>query len=509
MNADSRENKILIVDDNAPNRHLLRVILKKEGYETAECTNGQECLDYCREGLPSMILLDVMMPILDGVAVCRALREQYSKSRLPIIMVTTKTTGSDLAMGFDAGANDYVYKPVDRRALLARIGNQQQILRYQRNLKEQKRKTERALRIQNALGDALPQGVAVCDRAGGVLNTNEVLARSCDGKPLETIVDVFHHLYGGILAEKYLNEYDRASQDAGYEVEEEIDIDGEPRRNIIVLTRPIHQVGESELRLWVFQDVSRERELERRMNRQVRMETVGLFASGVAHNFNNLLGGILGASQLLRRMDDGSSRFARCMDIIERAVDSGMALTKRMSMVAKKPAGSEEGEHRDFASLAHHIWESVEQKSEPPVSLKLEGDTELSFALSERDLGGILQNLFQNAVDAYDESGAVHCEVIGGAQGRGTIRIRDTGCGMSGEAQEKIFEPFFSTKNLDHRNQVSVEGKGLGMWSVYNLVHIYGGEILLSSTEKAGTTVELRLPLISETAGSEQTEAAV
>jgi adenylate cyclase len=113
--------RLLVVDDNAVNVDLLRTRLMSNGYEVLTAADGEEALAIAREHLPDLILLDVMMPKLDGIEVCRALKSDLSLPFIPVIMVTAKADTRDVVAGLDAGGDEYLTKPVDQAALVARV----------------------------------------------------------------------------------------------------------------------------------------------------------------------------------------------------------------------------------------------------------------------------------------------------------------------------------------------------------------------------------------------------
>src|SRR6202158_3865643 len=113
--------RILIVDDNETNRCLLATRLGAEGYETMEAENGERALAVAREVAPDVVLLDVMMPKIDGFEVCRRLKGDPTLGFVPIIMVTARTDSQDVVTGLNAGAEEYLTKPIDHAALVARV----------------------------------------------------------------------------------------------------------------------------------------------------------------------------------------------------------------------------------------------------------------------------------------------------------------------------------------------------------------------------------------------------
>src|SRR6185436_435647 len=113
--------RILIVDDNETNRDILMARLGPQGYELKQAADGEEALAAARELLPDLILLDIMMPKIDGIEVCKQLKSDASLPFMPIILCTAKSDSKDVVAGLEAGADEYLSKPIDQMALLARV----------------------------------------------------------------------------------------------------------------------------------------------------------------------------------------------------------------------------------------------------------------------------------------------------------------------------------------------------------------------------------------------------
>ena len=111
--------KVLIVDDERAIVEILDFNLKKEGYETLKAYDGKEGLKQAREGRPDLILLDIMLPYMDGFEVCRTLRDEGLT--MPIIMLTAREEETDKVFGLETGADDYITKPFSMRELVARV----------------------------------------------------------------------------------------------------------------------------------------------------------------------------------------------------------------------------------------------------------------------------------------------------------------------------------------------------------------------------------------------------
>jgi len=120
-------DKILIVDDNAVNRKLLAGILKKEGYWLIEACDGEQAVELAAREHPDLILLDIMMPKMDGYQACVEIKKNPAAIDTPIIFLSAKTEAKDKIKGLELGASDYVTKPFDRGEVLARVRSQLKI----------------------------------------------------------------------------------------------------------------------------------------------------------------------------------------------------------------------------------------------------------------------------------------------------------------------------------------------------------------------------------------------
>jgi phosphoserine phosphatase RsbU/P len=179
--------KVLIVDDNAVNRKLLKVILVKAGYDVAEAVDGEDALEQAFTFMPDLILLDVMMPKMDGYEACAMLKQDGRTRDVPIIFLSARSGTEDKVRGLDAGGVDYITKPFYQEEVLARVRNQlkirsltQQIMRANEELLQKQRYLDQDLRaaagIQESLLPKQTPGIKnveiawsykACDQIGG------------------------------------------------------------------------------------------------------------------------------------------------------------------------------------------------------------------------------------------------------------------------------------------------------------------------------------------------------
>ena len=193
-------SRIVIAEDDPNQRKILVAYLEREGHEVVATANGRDAIDEARRRQPDLVILDVMMPKVDGLDVCRVLR---ADSDVPIIMVTARTSEEDLLLGLDLGADDYIAKPYSPRELMARV---RVLLRRTSNIasKEASTVTVGALEIDRVRYEARVDGVrvdltprefglldALAETPGRAFTRRELLDRaaSFDHYALERVVD--------------------------------------------------------------------------------------------------------------------------------------------------------------------------------------------------------------------------------------------------------------------------------------------------------------------------------
>jgi adenylate cyclase len=182
--------RILVVDDIADNVEILRMRLSALGYEVVEATDGEQALAKVAETLPDLVLLDIMMPKIDGLEVVRRLKADKTLPFIPVVMVTAKATPKEVVAGLDAGGDDYLTKPIDHGALVARVRAMLRIKALHDQIQElnqgleakvkaQVDELERVGRLRRFLAPQLAQAVAGDER---ILENHrrEIAALFCD-----------------------------------------------------------------------------------------------------------------------------------------------------------------------------------------------------------------------------------------------------------------------------------------------------------------------------------------
>jgi len=194
--------KVLIADDNTTTRRLLELLLMRWGFETICVSNGEKALQVMEQpDPPSIALLDWIMPGMDGLEICRRLRRRDSDTSPYILIVTGKNAKEDIVEGLEAGADDYIVKPVDAHELRARINVGVRIIKLQRALAERVRELEEEKKHVKTLQGLIP----ICMHCHRIRDDAEIWQR------LETYIEkhssaAFSHSLCPECLEKYYPE---------------------------------------------------------------------------------------------------------------------------------------------------------------------------------------------------------------------------------------------------------------------------------------------------------------
>ena len=189
----ARKEKILVVDDHPSNVKALRVRLSSDGYEVITASNGREALEKCRAEGPDLVLLDVMMPGMDGYETCREMKKMFAAGFTPVVMVTARADTASIVKGFEAGADDYVTKPFQPVELMARVRSMLRIRSVQTENRELRRELRSSHGFDNVVG-ASPAMKRVFEMAAKVLVRDiTVLLMGKTGTGKEAIARAIHY----------------------------------------------------------------------------------------------------------------------------------------------------------------------------------------------------------------------------------------------------------------------------------------------------------------------------
>ena len=531
---DTRRERVLLADDNLDMREYVARLLSSAGLEVVTASDGAAALAQMRLSRPDLVLTDIMMPVMDGLGLLRAIRNDAALSDLPVIMLSARA-GEDAAIdGLDAGADDYLSKPFSARELLARVGANLTLSRARREattlLASRNAQLQDAQSRLQALNTTLEQRVAeaIAERktlADIVEGTDAfVQVADLDYRWLafnRAAAEEFERLFGvrPKVGQSMLDVLDGRPEHrgdvqaiwrralAGEEFTEvaEFGDPGPGRRHYEVKFNVLRDPSGRQIGAFQFvHDVtSRVREQERlaqaeeQLRQAQKMEAMGQLTGGVAHDFNNLLTPIVGALDMLQRRGVGGEREHRLIDGALQAADRARVLVQRLLAFARRQPL--QAVAVDIGALVRGMAELVGSIAGPQIKVSVNVAADLALARADpNQLEMALLNLCVNARDAMPSGGLIRISVSNDVIKAGERRdlaagdyvrlsVADTGTGMDPATLSRSVEPFFSTKGLG-------KGTGLGLSMAHGLAQQLGGTLTLRSGLGLGTNVELWLP---------------
>ena len=511
--------KVLIAEDDPASRTLLQIWLRQDGHDITSVDNGRAALEAARQVLPDLVLSDVMMPEMDGFELCRALRADPQLGEVPIVLVTTLADKASRIQGIEAGADDFLTKPYDSAELRARVRTIVRLNRYRLLLQErEQRAAERAaaaarLRELADLLDQTQDAIVQIDAQGRIAFWSAGAARMFGWSPEEAVGREARTLLfpkAGELPREAMTGLATCGDWKG-----ELTTYRRDGQECTLLTRwsAVERAADgARSTLLIATDVTEQRHAERQYLRAQRMETIGMLASGVAHDLNNMLTPIsIGVEVLRQQLQD--SALTEILNVMASSVERGSALVKQVLSLAR------DGGQKTTLLQPKHIVREVAQlaKETFPKTITVCADYPAKLWTIESnptELTQVLLNLCVNARDAMPQGGTLTlvardvdaAEVRRAGHPHPTadnyvlIEVSDTGTGIPPDIRDRIFEPFFTTKPKG-------KGTGLGLATVATIVRKQGGFIALESEVGRGTTFRLYFPAATASASPTTTIA--
>ena len=178
-----KQQSILVVDDCPVSRGMATSILAACGYDAVECGSGTQCIDFLDTNIPALILLDISMPDMDGFDLLRQIRQRHAADSVPVLLVTASADGKDVVRGLTTGANDFLTKPLDRTAFLARVYNHISLSQARRQSDEHRLKVLNILGLRRAIEELNHEAIFAERSDGSLAYCNELLGRVIEGAP--------------------------------------------------------------------------------------------------------------------------------------------------------------------------------------------------------------------------------------------------------------------------------------------------------------------------------------
>lgn len=487
---------ILNVNDTAATRYLMTHILKSGGYRVSEVDTGEAALQFVAHTRPDLVLLDVKLPGIDGLEVCRRLKADPSTASMLVVQTSATYASSDRRVaGLNSGADAYLPQPVEAGELLATIGA---LLRLRR-AEEGERRLSRRLK---SVFDAMHKPLLVLGSEGVIVDLNQP-ALGLMGVGREQLIgrDAGETL-GDFVKAEALAEFVRSAHASRQVLEV-----GRSGRTYCLTADPVKgDDGDFEGTLLLIDDISERKELERQLRARVdELDEASRrkddFLNMLAHELRNPLHAISAATSVLDHEEQATNEQMRLRGVIHqqtrrlaRLVDDLLEvsrLTRGVLQLRREPV--------DLVASVRQALSGVQGQTDgrrqplmvnlPTEPVMIEGD--------ELRLDQIVVNLVSNA-SKFSEAGSpvritLRTVPDGDGPGWAELRVRDEGVGIPVEMLGKIFDPFVQ---IDQSLARSLGGLGIGLSLVKSLIDMHGGQVEAHSAGAGrGAEFIVRLPL--------------
>lgn len=507
--ADEYRETILIVDDNPINLRMLLLTLRRDNYQVIEARNAAEALALLELTRPDIILLDVIMPDMDGYELCRRLKADPRTTDIPVIFLTGLTEAEDEARGLEAGAVDYINKPFRTATVLARVKTQLRLAGVQRDLREK----NEALRLGEERFRTLANFTFDWEEWIRPDGGYEYVSPSCERI---TGYRAEEFLAGPALTWRIVHPDSRDLYLLHLKSVRNVAAPAE-RIEFKILTRDGKTVCIDHVCQPVFsadgrylgrrtsnRDVTRQREMSLELEHVRRQESIHAIAGAIAHRFNNSMMAVLGSLEIISLHIPPE---ADCYGLLQTAKQASLEASKvgtiMLAFTGQAKVRSRPG---DLALPVLNAVKAQRKKLPANVALEFEPPTSLlPCSIDGERITEVVSSLLDNAVEAIGE-GPGRILVCCGRERRRTsslplffrkededelrdfvlCRIEDNGHGMDPATQSRIFDPFFTTRFV---------GRGLGLTETAGVVRAHNGAILTESEPGAGAIMTLLLPL--------------
>ena len=485
--------RILVVDDEENNIKLIKGMLMQESYNINGCLSGEEALKSLQDYKPDLILLDILMPGIDGFELCRRLKKDVNTRIIPIVMVTALKEREDRKKALDAGAEDFLNKPLQRFELIARVKSLLRIKSYHdelinsyteiakkneelvREITERKR-TEESLRQSEEkyreIVNHAPTGIYEVDiQKSRFISVNDVMC------------DYTGYTREGFLELKPLDLFTEESKKLFIEIQQKIILGEEvpeiteykiQSKNgsefwVILNSKVTYDQGRPNKITFVVHDITKlkrageeKKKLEEQLHKAQKMEAIGTLAGGVAHDLNNILSGILSYPELLLMDLPQDDPLRKPIETIQECGKKAAAIVDDLLTMARRGVTISEVVNLNDIISDYLISPEFEKLKEfhPLVNFKADFASEHpNIQGSSVHLFKTIMNLVSNAAEAMSDGGLLTISTkiqyidqpVRGYEEvqKGDyvlLEVSDTGTGISPEDLPRLFEPFFTKK---------------------------------------------------------------
>ena len=482
--------KILLVEDHQGSRRNLQRLIERRGHEVTACGSVEEAESALAHEKFPFLILDWMLPGRSGVELCRELRAQPNADDLYIWLITGRSDTKALEEALEAGANDYLIKPVDAGRLNVRLSVAERQIRGLAERNESRAALRDYARNMTGILENTTDGFLALDADWKFIYVNPKAASLLDCSRDELLGESFWQKFPKVCGSLFETDY-RQKMAEGTALEFEA-TDATGNRWFEVHAYPSGQ-GISVF----FRDINRRKTTEEERLKTSKLESLGTLAAGIAHDLNNILtviSGNIGLAQF--GASDGAVNYLPSLSKAGKAAEYAAHLSNQLLTFAK---GSMP--YKQVTAVRDLLGEAVEFALHGS-NLRAEIDIAADLAKSEVDAEQIKQvvnALILNARDAMPFGGTVRLEARNHEIPQGDeaflppgrylkVAISDHGEGITPEVAAKMFDPYFTTKSL---------ASGLGLSISQSIIKKHGGFLHLESTSADGSTFAFYLRAVA------------
>ena len=526
---------ILVVDDEPKNCKLLEALLQPEGYLTVCATSGAQALMLVAKQAPDLILLDVMMPEMDGYQVATLLKADPVSSNIPIIMVTALDDRDARIAGLKAGAEDFLSKPVDRAELWLRVRNLLRLKDYGDFLRNHNLVLEREVMArtadlrqstqlqlseaarQAAILNALPAHIALLDRKGNILSVNDAWRQFGDDNVL------LSPEYG--VGINYLRVCDDARGGGATEAQQAsmgiravlrggtnhfaleypchsplqrrwfmltvTPLSGDRLDGVIVMHLDVSARKQAQEDIQLLNDGLEDRVRHRTDQLQIANQELEAFSYSASHDLRTPLSAIDGYSSLLAK-DIGAGASERSKHYLSRiragVMQMGELIDALLSL-AQVSRSHIAWETVDLSAMARSVLDGhCEREPQRPVVISITPGLQVTG--DHRLIQQVMDNLLGNAWKFSGQTAQtrIHVSCSTGAAGEAVYTVQDNGAGFDMAYADKLFGAF---QRLHTATEFA--GTGIGLATVHRIITRHGGRIWAESVPGEGASFHFTL----------------
>ncbi len=477
------KSKILIVDDEALGRDVLEGLLSNEGYKLIFAENGFEAIDKSLEYLPDLILLDIMMPGIDGFEVCSRIRGNTLTNAIPILMITALDDKDSLIRGIDVGADDFISKPFDRIVLRQRVKTIIKLNRFSK-LIEEKEKFEEVIRLS---GD----GFIIIDKTGKPLYLNS------KAKTLLALPEDHNNYSSFNFFDKLREQYRLLNDDlfSGWP-------DIYPELPIMAVSNNFANYSEFWIKITILKKILVSEEYIIKLSdvtqEIVNNRDVWIFHNSISHKlrtpFNSILGGLVLLQQNLTDLNEYQNEMLNlALTGAKRYFDNISNILDLLTNLNNKRLSGYTTISQLTTIIEPIITETKIEKFEI-APLTIIGEIKLNIPIDIIEL--ILYKLFDNSRKFHPVNDPAIKINIAQTNNNVIISISDDGVKLTAEEHLKIWAPYYQAEKIITGE---VEGSGLGLSYIAQLMNKANGKYRSYNIENGdGITVELIIPIPTE-----------